>query len=44
MFAALEVDYTESDQDPSGAAFESAEKVSPAEVASTRRSPAGAQC
>lgn len=27
MFAALEVDYTESDQDPSGAAFESAEKV-----------------
>ena len=27
LFAALEVDYTESDQDPSGAAFESAEKV-----------------
>ncbi|GAA5860506.1 hypothetical protein JCM3774_006190 [Rhodotorula dairenensis] len=27
MFAALEVDYTESDQDPSGAAFESAEKL-----------------
>ncbi|POY74330.1 hypothetical protein BMF94_2524 [Rhodotorula taiwanensis] len=27
MFAALEVDYTESDQDPSGAAFEQAEKL-----------------
>lgn len=27
MFAALEVDYTESDQDPTGAAFEAAEKV-----------------
>ncbi|GAA5996109.1 U2 snRNP complex subunit RSE1 [Rhodotorula paludigena] len=27
MFAALEVDYTDSDQDPTGAAFESAEKM-----------------
>lgn len=27
MFAALEVDYTESDQDPTGAAFQNAEKV-----------------
>jgi len=28
LFAALEVDYTESDQDSTGAAFDSAEKVS----------------
>lgn len=28
MFAALEVDYTESDQDPTGEAFNNAEKVS----------------
>lgn len=27
MFAALEVDYTEADQDPTGAAFDAAEKV-----------------
>lgn len=27
LFAALEVDYTESDQDSTGAAFDSAEKV-----------------
>ncbi len=27
MFAALEVDYTESDQDPTGEAFNNAEKV-----------------
>lgn len=27
MFAALEVDYTEADQDPTGAAFEATEKV-----------------
>lgn len=27
LFAALEVDYTESDQDPTGEAFNTAEKV-----------------
>lgn len=30
MFAALEVDYSESDQDPTGEAFNNAEKVNPA--------------
>lgn len=36
MFAALEVDYTESDQDPSGAAFESAEKVTGSRILTLR--------
>lgn len=36
MFAALEVDYTESDQDPSGAAFESAEKVTSSRILTLR--------